>query len=379
MKTGIPLLIGLGLGAGLMYVLDPQGGNRRRALLRDKLARGLRKSKEGAGVAARDARNRAVGIAAETRARLTGAPVEDAVLAERVRAELGRVCSHPRSIEVAVRESRVVLSGEILAEEYDRVLSWVRSVPGVSAIESQLEVHERPSRNPALQGGAPRRVRSALMQTNWSPATRGCAGAGGAALALFGVSQRGLLGLSTGLAGLGLLARGLTNLELSRLVGIGPGRPAIDIRKTLNIQAPVERVFEFWQDFRRFPEFMSNVREVQDLGDGRSYWTIAGPAGVPAKWEAVLTDRVVNARLAWRTVPGSSVEHVGRVRFRPNRSGGTRLDINLSYAPPAGTLGHGIAALFGADPKREMDADLARMKTLIETGRPPRDAAQPVR
>jgi hypothetical protein len=35
-----------------------------------------------------------------------------------------------------------------------------------------------------------------------------------------------------------------------------------------------------------------------------------------------------------------------------------------------------VAALFGADPKSEMDADLLRMKTMIETGRAPHDAAQ---
>jgi hypothetical protein len=35
-----------------------------------------------------------------------------------------------------------------------------------------------------------------------------------------------------------------------------------------------------------------------------------------------------------------------------------------------------VASLFGADPKRLMDDDLARMKTLIETGNPPHDAAQ---
>jgi hypothetical protein len=70
MRTGMPLLIGLGLGVGLMYVLDPQGGNRRRAVMRDKLARGLRKSKDAADGAARDLRNRAAG----TRARIGGDP-----------------------------------------------------------------------------------------------------------------------------------------------------------------------------------------------------------------------------------------------------------------------------------------------------------------
>ncbi|MGQ0547505.1 MAG: hypothetical protein ACT4P3_19600 [Betaproteobacteria bacterium] len=46
------------------------------------------------------------------------------------------------------------------------------------------------------------------------------------------------------------------------------------------------------------------------------------------------------------------------------------------YVPPAGALGHAVAALFGADPKSEMDADLMRMKTMLETGRPPHDAAR---
>jgi hypothetical protein len=34
--------------------------------------------------------------------------------------------------------------------------------------------------------------------------------------------------------------------------------------------------------------------------------------------------------------------------------------------------------MFGADPKSEMDADLLRMKSMIETGHPPHDAAKPV-
>jgi hypothetical protein len=36
-----------------------------------------------------------------------------------------------------------------------------------------------------------------------------------------------------------------------------------------------------------------------------------------------------------------------------------------------------VASIFGADPKSEMDADLLRMKSMIETGHPPHDAARP--
>jgi uncharacterized membrane protein len=48
----------------------------------------------------------------------------------------------------------------------------------------------------------------------------------------------------------------------------------------------------------------------------------------------------------------------------------------MSYTPPAGAIGHGLALLLGADPKSQMDEDLARMKAFIERGSMPREAAQ---
>jgi uncharacterized membrane protein len=75
-------------------------------------------------------------------------------------------------------------------------------------------------------------------------------------------------------------------------------------------------------------------------------------------------------------VAGSIVGHAGIARFDEERDGSTRVHIRMSYNPPGGWLGHGIAAAFGVDPKRSLDADLARLKTLIETGRPPHDAAR---
>jgi uncharacterized membrane protein len=73
--------------------------------------------------------------------------------------------------------------------------------------------------------------------------------------------------------------------------------------------------------------------------------------------------------LAWKTEPGSKIEHGGLVRFTPTDSGGTRLDILMSYNPVAGAIGHLVASLFGSDPKHAMDQDLARFKNLMEQGR----------
>jgi hypothetical protein len=50
----------------------------------------------------------------------------------------------------------------------------------------------------------------------------------------------------------------------------------------------------------------------------------------------------------------------------------------MLYHPIGGAIGHALARLFGSDPKSEMDADLLRMKTFIEKGYTPHDAANPL-
>jgi uncharacterized membrane protein len=120
------------------------------------------------------------------------------------------------------------------------------------------------------------------------------------------------------------------------------------------------------------------VRDVRDYGNGYSHWTVAGPAGVTVEWDAELTDFVPHERIAWQSVEGSTVDNAGSIRFQENGPNSTRVDIRLSYNPPGGAIGHVVAKLFGADPKSEMDGDLLRLKSTIESGRIPHDAAQHV-
>jgi uncharacterized membrane protein len=369
------LCAGLGLGAGLMYFLDPDRGRRRRAMARDRAAHLVNTADDAIGKTSRDVRNRMSGLVAEASSLFACEEISDGVLVERVRAKLGRAVSHPHAIEVTAEQGRVTLSGQILAREVDLLLKRVYSVRGVVSVENKLEAHQEAGNIPDLQGGRPRPGEpSEFLQTNWSPAARLLAGATGGALALYGAHRHGLTGSALELLGLGLLARGLTNLEIKDLTGYGGSR-GISVQKTINIQAPVERVYEVWRDHENFPHFMSRVREVKDLGDGRYHWTVAGPAGIPLEWEGVITRRVPNKLIEFKSAPGSVIEQHGIVRFEPNHNGGTRLDIKMSYLPPAGAVGHAVAKLFGADPRSEMMADLMRMKSFIETGHQPHDAA----
>jgi hypothetical protein len=134
-----------------MYFSDPQGGGRRRALVRDKTLSLLGDVNEAFAKLGRDLSNRSRGIAAEFRARLQEEPVSDHTLAERVRAALGHVCSHPGAIEVMVEDGCVELKGPILASEREQVVAHIRSVRGVRGIDDDLEPFASDSDLPSLQ------------------------------------------------------------------------------------------------------------------------------------------------------------------------------------------------------------------------------------
>lgn len=372
--------VGVGaLGAFLMYVFDPQIGRRRRALARDKVIRFAHKSFDAIDVTARDLKNRAIGVLAKTRNLVSKEDVSDEMLEQRVRSKLGALVSHPSSIEVEAENGKVTFSGPILADEVERLLGRVSSMREVKAVDSRLEVHQEPGNIPGLQGQPAQRKTGEtpdIMQASWSPATRFIAGAAGGTLALYGLRRLNAFGAGVSVLGTAVLARALSNMEFKRLIGVGAGRRAVTIHKIINVAAPVEEVFAFWSNYQNFPRFMSNVRQILETGNSRSHWVIAGPGGVPVEWNAVVTNYVPNQSLGWKTAPDSPIQHAGIVRFEPNPDGTTRLEIKMSYNPVAGALGHAVATLFGADPKSEMDADLVRMKTMIETGIPPHDAAR---
>ncbi|BAU47954.1 cyclase [Sulfurifustis variabilis] len=368
------LLMGAGVGATLMYFLDPDRGRRRRALVRDQAVHAGHRMQSVFEAGAHDLRNRAQGYGAALRA--SEEPPGDHVLEERVRARIGRVVSHPSSIEAKAAQGRVTLSGPVLAHEVPLLIDRVLDVPGVQDVENRLEAHSEAGNVPGLQG---RPVRRAFAQGNWSPGARAIGGMGGGAAALYGFGRGGLLGTALGIAGSLLLARAVTNLELRRLTGIGAARRAVDIQKTIRINAPVGKTFKVWADCDNYPQFMTHVRHVRRIDDSRAgrrwRWTVRGPAGMEFDFDTTTTAYEENRFIAWRTEPGSLVQHAGRVRFQENPDGTTTADVRMTYNPVAGAVGHVVARLFGADARSQMNDDLMRMKTFVETGVRAHDAA----
>ena len=190
-----------GLGAGLMYLLDPGNGGRRRALAKDKAVKAYHVSSTALRKSSRDLGNRSKGLVAGARSRFRkGDEAPDQVLEARVRSSLGRAVSHPGAILPEVYEGRVILRGDVLASELSHLLSTVQSVQGVSEVDNQLNVHESAEGVSALQNGGTSRRRTL------PPAARLLAGTAGGVLAAAGLTRRDKLGAALSAAGLGLLA-----------------------------------------------------------------------------------------------------------------------------------------------------------------------------
>lgn len=195
------LLGAAGLGAGLMYLLDPTGGGRRRALARDKAVRALHVSGDALRKSSRDLANRSKGLMAGARSKVQRGDAPDEVLAARVRSKLGRVIAHPGAVAAECHGGCVTLRGDVLAAEQDRLLAAVQGVKGVSEVVDQLTVHGSSEGVPPLQNGD-----GPLRRRSLPPAARLLAGTAGGALTLACLTRRDRIGAALGAAGLGLLA-----------------------------------------------------------------------------------------------------------------------------------------------------------------------------
>lgn len=128
------------LGAGLMFLLDPNLGRRRRAIARDKTANWLHQGERVWEKTRRDLANRAQGLRAEVEHLMHPAEVTDAKLEARVRTRLGRLIRQPQRVQVAAHEGCVVLRGIARAQDIAKLEKGVRAIDGVRTVENQLAV-----------------------------------------------------------------------------------------------------------------------------------------------------------------------------------------------------------------------------------------------
>jgi uncharacterized membrane protein len=144
---------------------------------------------------------------------------------------------------------------------------------------------------------------------------------------------------------------------------------AVHVRKSITINRPAEELYRFWRDFDNLPRFMTHLEEIRKLDDKRSHWKAKGPVGFTFEWDAEITEDQPNERLAWASVPGSSVHSAGSVNFKKGPGGrGTVVEVEMRVDPPGGVIGAQIAKLFGKEPGQQVSDHLRAFKQIMETG-----------
>ena len=141
------------------------------------------------------------------------------------------------------------------------------------------------------------------------------------------------------------------------------------VGRTVTINKPREELYRAWRDFSRFPSFMENVESVEDLGGGRSKWTIKAPLGSSVELVTEISEDRPGQAIAWKSEPESEVRTEGRVEFfdvAPGRGTGVRL--TMTYDPPGGLPGRAVAKVLQREPNVQARRDLRRFKMLLETG-----------
>ena len=186
-----------------MYLLDPQKGRGRRAVLKDKTVALANAEKRAATAVLRNATNRMKGITHTARKALTSkTALSDHKLIQSIKSALGHVVEDVAGLEINCEGGRVKLSGRIGDTEIEKVLKAVWGVPGVLAVEHLLEIAGAAE---PVQGSE---ERTSITDLSVPPAAVGAAALGGV-LALYGFMRRDRIGGLLSTVGIGLLTRGI--------------------------------------------------------------------------------------------------------------------------------------------------------------------------
>src|SRR5207237_8217414 len=126
------------------------------------------------------------------------------------------------------------------------------------------------------------------------------------------------------------------------------------------------------------PRFMRHLESVTVQDDLHSHWAARTLGEKVVEWDAEIIEQRENEMVSWRSVPGADVDNAGSVWFtRVPGGNATVVRVELKYLPPAGKTGAFIARLFGRDAASEIEEDLGRVKSLLETGRLPEQETTP--
>ena len=133
------------------------------------------------------------------------------------------------------------------------------------------------------------------------------------------------------------------------------------IEKTIEVERPVNAVYDQWIQFQDFPKFMEGIKEVRKIDDKYLRWE-AEIGGKAKKWDTEIFEQVPDQRIEWRSTSGA--ENSGTVTFVSLTPIKTRVILYISYDPKGlfENLGDNLGMV-----SSKVAGDLNRFKAFIES------------
>ena len=179
-----------------------------------------------------------------------------------------------------------------------------------------------------------------------------------------------------GLTSAGLIARGATGFcPAYAALGVDhsdtrhalSGAKGVHVREAIIVNASPEELYSFWRQLERLPSVMPHLESVEQIDFRLSRWTAKMLGQVPLSWTAEIINEVPFETIAWKTLPGESIQHAGSVVFkRLPATNSTDVRVHLQYSPPGGKAAAWFAALVGQDPAKLTREGLEALKKQFE-------------
>jgi len=138
------------------------------------------------------------------------------------------------------------------------------------------------------------------------------------------------------------------------------------LNNSINISAPVEKVFAYVTDPTKGPEWLVGWTEVTDVtgsGVGQHYHWKYSMLGVPLRGETSVSEQVPNERSVTDSKGG--ITSTFTFTFAPHE-GGTKLDVEIDYSIPVPVLGKLAEQLVLKRNQREAQMSMENIKERME-------------
>ncbi len=138
------------------------------------------------------------------------------------------------------------------------------------------------------------------------------------------------------------------------------------VKRSIIINAPVEKVYNYLADQKSQPDWLPSMVEVWDTGEpkvGESFKWKYKMAGVLLDGETTVVELVPNKRIGSQSKGAVASDWLFVLEAK---DGGVEVELNIEYTIPIPVLGKMAERIVLKRNEREMDLAMENIKTILE-------------